>query len=55
MVDCGYKVGCNGCSGGVMHKIYRYVSDDTNKKSIATLASYPYIEYESYCKDEPFF
>lgn len=39
-VDCGYKVGCSGCNGGLVHLLMKYMI--SYSKPLATLASYPY-------------
>ena len=50
-VDCGYQVDCHGCDGGLVHKLFKYYTSSTAPQAVATIASYPYIGYESYCKD----
>ena len=42
---------CHGCEGGLIHKLFKYHSNTTSPKALATLASYPYIAEESYCKE----
>ena len=50
-VDCGYNVGCNGCSGGLIHKLFNYFTNPKLPKNAATLASYPYKNVEGACSD----
>lgn len=51
-VDCGYKAGCNGCSGGLMHKMFKYHTDPDEPMPLATMASYPYKSVEGACMDK---